>query len=82
MPKEQTVYVIIDTRDMDELDVYVYDTPKAASDRALGLLEEGDTDEEGEPIEPALKAWKGKDLEVWENEGRVAMTLRSKLVHK
>lgn len=84
MPKEQTVYVIIDTCDVDELDVYVYHTPKAARARVLSLLDgQGLTDDEGEPIEQALMVWEGEaDLDVWEPAGRVCMILKAKTVHK
>lgn len=77
----RTVYVILHTRDMDELDLSVHATPRAAAKAAERVLEPDDTDEAGAPAKEVLKAWDGSsELEIWETEGRVAMTLMPRKV--
>ena len=77
------VYVIIHTRDMDDLDVFVYSSLRLAVKDAIDALEPGDADVSGQDATEALKAWDGKEsFDVWEEEGRVAMTLARKEVKK
>ena len=77
----RTVYVILHTRDMDELDLSVHATVRSAVTAARRVLEPDDTDEAGTPAKEALKTWDGSsELEIWEAEGRVAMTLMPRKV--
>ena len=86
----QNVIVVINTNDMDDLDVEVFTLISMATEYVKEQLEscgaslDAFTDEKNAPIEERLKTWTPDegDLDVWSDEGRVIFTLKGKHLHQ
>lgn len=82
----KVVFVLIDTQDMDALDVEVFTNPKVLADYLSDQLVTsfGDqasklSDDEQRPITSVLATWRGEcDLNVWGHEGRVIFSVKMK----
>ena len=77
------VYVILFTSDPDSLNVEVFSTKERALARAMGFIEPSNTFEDGTKIteQEIVKRWKASpEVEVWEEEGRVTLTLSVRFI--